>query len=107
MQSKLSNGDMVEIVTSTNISPSLHWLSIAKTGKARASIKRHWQGKTLKKKKEKRYNSSVWIALPHIPGTLGEVSNLFGKNNANIIKVEMVGEKKDYLEFIFDIQDGS
>ena len=58
---------------------------IAKTGKARASIKRHWQGKTLKKKKEKRYNSSVWIALPHIPGTLGEVSTLFGKNNANII----------------------
>ena len=107
MQSKLNNGDMVEIVTSTNISPSLHWLSIAKTGKARASIKRHWQGKTLKNKKEKSYNSSVWIALPHIPGTLGEVSTLFGKNNANIIKVEMVGEKKDYLEFIFDIQVGS
>ncbi len=47
------------------------------------------------------------MALPHIPGTLGEVSTLFGKNNANIIKVEMVGEKKDYLEFIFDIQVGS
>ena len=107
MQSILRNGDLVEIITSTNISPSLHWLSIAKTGKARASIKRHWQGKTLKNKKEKSYNSSVWIALPHIPGTLGEVSTLFGKNNVNIIKVEMVGEKKDYLEFIFDIQVGS
>ena len=107
MQSKLRNGDLVEIITSTNISPSLHWLSVAKTGKARASIKRHWQGKTLKNKKIKSYNSSVWIALPHIPGTLGEVSTLFGKNNANIIKVEMVGEKKDYLEFIFDIQVGS
>ena len=107
MQSILRNGDLVEIITSTNISPSLHWLSIAKTGKARASIKRHWQGKTLKNKKAKSYNSSVWIALPHIPGTLGEVSTLFGKNNANIIKVEMVGEKKDYLEFVFDIQVGS
>ena len=53
MQSKLRNGDLVEIITSTNISPSLHWLSIAKTGKARASIKRHWQGKTVKNKKAK------------------------------------------------------
>ena len=29
------NGDMVEITTSKNVSPSLHWLSSSKTGKAK------------------------------------------------------------------------
>tara|TARA_B100001179_G_C18455732_1_gene344972 strand:- start:37 stop:795 length:759 start_codon:yes stop_codon:yes gene_type:complete len=104
MQSKLTNGDIVKVITSTSVSPSLHWLSIAKTGKARAAIKRYWQDKPLKRKSEQSYGSSIWIALPHTPGTLGEVSTIFGKYNANIVNVEMTGKKKSHLEFIFDIQ---
>ena len=43
IQSILTNGDVVKIITSKNVSPSLHWLSSTKTGKARASIRRYWQ----------------------------------------------------------------
>ena len=43
LQSILSNGDEVKIITSKNVSPSLHWLTSSKTGKARAAIRRHWQ----------------------------------------------------------------
>ena len=38
LQNVLNNGDMVRIETSKNASPSLHWLSSAKTGKARAAL---------------------------------------------------------------------
>ena len=34
MQSVLINGDVVKIITSKKVSPSLHWVSTAKTGKA-------------------------------------------------------------------------
>ena len=47
LQSILRNGDVVKIITSKKVSPSLHWLSSSKTGKARASIRKHWQGKLL------------------------------------------------------------
>ena len=61
LQSILKNGDMVTIVTSKNASPSLHWLSSAKTGKARAAIRRYWQDKSqeidkaVRKKLHKHY----------------------------------------------------
>ena len=48
LQTTLRNGDMVKIITSKKVSPSLHWLSSSKTGKARASIRKHWQGRLLK-----------------------------------------------------------
>ena len=38
LQSILRNGDRVNIITSKNHSPSLHWIPITKTGKARAAI---------------------------------------------------------------------
>ena len=47
LQTMLNNGDMIKIITSKKVSPSLHWLSSSKTGKARASIRKHWQGKLL------------------------------------------------------------
>ena len=43
MQSILRNGDVIKIITSKKVSPSLHWVSTAKTGKARAAIRRYWQ----------------------------------------------------------------
>ena len=52
LQSTLNNGDMIKITTSKKISPSLHWLSSSKTGKARASIRKHWQGKLSKNEEE-------------------------------------------------------
>jgi len=40
LQSILRNGDRVNILTSKNSSPSLHWIPTTKTGKARAAIRR-------------------------------------------------------------------
>ncbi len=105
LQSKLKNGDMIKIVTSKKVSPSLHWLSSSKTGKARASIRKHWQGKLLDNESvSKEYTSTLSIELPHKPGILGKVSTLIGLNDANIINIELTKRGKDYLQFLFDLQ---
>ena len=106
LQSKLKNGDMVQIEISKKISPSLHWLSSSKTGKARAAIKRYWQDKLLdtKKTKNKEYSCTLVINLPHEPGVLGEISTLIGINDSNIINVEMLEKKDKFLKFSFDLQ---
>ena len=105
VQTSLKNGDVVKIKSSKNTSPSLHWLSYAKTGKARASIRKYWQNETnINLKKEKKYISSLCIQIPHIPGKLGEVSSLIGFHQNNILNMEIIAKKTNYLEFIFDIQ---
>ena len=106
LQSILSNGDLVKIITSKKVSPSLHWLSSAKTGKARAAIRRYWQDKSDKNiiKDEKVYTSTLIIDLPHKPGVLGEISTLIGLNKSNILNVELLERQKDYLKFSFDLQ---
>ena len=105
LQSNLKNGDMVNIITSKKVSPSLHWLSSSKTGKARASIRKHWHGKLLKNESEtKEHTSTLLIDLPHKPGILGKVSTLIGVNDANIVNIELTKRSKDYLQFLFDIQ---
>ena len=105
LQSVLTNGDLVKIIISKKVSPSLHWLSFTKTGKARAAIRRYWHNKTnISAKKDKKYFTSISIQIPNVPGKLGEVSSLIGINECNIINMEMMTKKTDYLEFIFDIQ---
>ena len=106
LQAELKNGDMIEILSSKNASPSLHWLSSSKTGKARASIRRYWQDKSIDKPKakNKNYTSTILVDLPHKPGALGTISSLIGINNGNILNVEMLKKKKDYLQFSFDVQ---
>ena len=105
IRSVLKNGDMVNIIGSKNTSPSLQWLSYAKTGKARAAIRRYWQNKkNIKQQDEKKYISSLCIKIPNVPGKLGEVSSLIGFHENNIINMEIIDKKVDYLEFIFDIQ---
>ena len=106
LQSNLKNGDMVDIISSKSASPSLHWLSSSKTGKARASIRRYWQDKSLEniKSKDKNYTSTLIVDLPHIPGALGKISSLIGINKGNILNVEMLKRKKDFLQFSFDLQ---
>ena len=104
LQSSLHNGDMIKIITSKKSSPSLHWLGLAKTGKARAAIKRYWQDKDLTKEKSKKYKSTLWISLPDNPGKLGEVTSLIGMNQGNITSVEMIEKKEDHINFNFDIQ---
>ena len=54
IQSNLRNGDVVKIITSKNVSPSLHWISTTKTGKARAAIRRYWQYRENKNKKNQK-----------------------------------------------------
>ena len=52
----LRNGDRVNIITSKNQSPSLHWIPITKTGKARSAIRRYWHDKgEQKEEKVKKY----------------------------------------------------
>ena len=106
LQTKIKNGDMVQIISSKKASPSLHWISSSQTGKARASIRRYWQDKLSDNKNEKikKYSSTLVIDLPHKPGVLGEISTLIGLNQSNIINVELVDKKKDYLQFSFDLQ---
>ena len=105
LQSILNNGDIVKILVSKKVSPSLHWLSSTKTGKARASIRRYWHNKTnIDVYKDKKYLTSVCIKIPNQPGKLGEVSSLIGINQCNIINIEIISKKTDYIEFIFDIQ---
>ena len=105
LQTALRNGDMVKIITSKKVSPSLHWLSSSKTGKARASIRKHWQGRLLKnEEKTKEYTSTLSIDLPHRPGILGKVSTIIGFNDANIINIELTKRRKEYLRFLFDLQ---
>ena len=105
LQSSLKNGDLVNIISSKNSSPSLQWLSFARTGKARAAIRKYWQNKTIiNQKSEKKHLSSLQIKIPNVPGKLGEVSSLIGFHLNNIINMEIVNKKKDYIEFIFDIQ---
>ncbi len=104
IQSILTNGDVVKIITSKKVSPSLHWLGTAKTGKARAAIRRYWQyrdsGKALK---TKQYNTTLWLSLPDIPGQLGDVTTLIGRNKMNISSVEMVEKTKNTINFRFNL----
>ena len=105
LQSILKNGDMVHISGSKKSYPSLQWLTFASTGKARAAIRRYWQNNKLGDlKSEKKYFSSLCIKIPNTPGKLGEVSGLIGFHQNNIVNMEIVEKKDDYLEFIFDIQ---
>ncbi len=104
LEARLMNGDSVEIIRSKKISPSYHWLSYAKTGKARAAIRRYWQDKLPANKDKKIHKSSIWVLLSHKAGTLGEVATLIGKHNCNIFNLELVDKKEDYLSFIFDVE---
>ena len=106
LQSILFNGDTIEIINSKNVSPSLHWVSSSKTGKARAAIRRYWQDKIgdSKVKKNKQYKSTLVMDLPDQPGVLGEISTLIGVNGCNILNVELLGKKDKFIHFSFDIQ---
>ena len=104
LQSILYNGDEVKIITSKNVSPSLHWLTTAKTGKARAAIRRHWQYRENQKPlKSKQYNTTLWISLLDQPGRLGDVTTMIGTNNVNISSVEMVEKTKNSINFRFNL----
>ena len=106
LQNILKNGDMVTIVTSKNASPSLHWLSSAKTGKARAAIRRYWQDKSqeIDKIVKKNYTSTIEVDLPHEPGALGNICSLIGLNKGNIVNVDILERNEKYLKFSFDLQ---
>ena len=104
LQSKLNNGDMVKIIRSKNVSPSLHWLNTTMTGKARSAIRRHWQQKDTDQDGDKKdYNATLWLSLPDIPGKLGEVTTLIGTNQLNISSVEMTEKSSKYINFKFNL----
>ena len=106
LQTILKNGDMINIETSKNASPSLHWLTSSATGKARSAIRRYWQDKSTedKIKTNKNYSSTIEVDLPHKPGALGHISSLIGLNKGNIVNIEMIKRKEKYLTFSFELQ---
>jgi len=104
LQNILHNGDVVEILTSKNKSPSLHWIPITKTGKARAAIRRYWHSKGEQKEERiKKYNTTLWISLPDKPGKLGEVTTSLGIHKLNISNVEMKEKTSEYINFRFNL----
>ncbi|MDC1245482.1 RelA/SpoT family protein [Pelagibacteraceae bacterium] len=104
LQSILYNGDVVDIITSKNKSPSLHWIPITKTGKARSAIRKYWYKRGEEKAQRiKKYNTSLWISLPDKPGKLGEVTTLLGQHSLNISSVEMKEKSKEYINFRFNL----
>ena len=104
LQSTLVNGDVVKIVTSKKASPSLHWLTSTKTGKARAAIRRYWQFKDgAQAQKAKEYYTTLWISLLDQPGKLGDVTTMIGENKVNISSVEMVEKTKKAINFRFNL----
>ena len=104
LQSILRNGDVVDIITSKNKSPSLHWIPITKTGKARSAIRKYWYKKGEEKAQRiKKYNTTLWMSLPDKPGKLGEVTTLLGHHSLNISSVEMKEKTKEYINFRFHL----
>ncbi|MDA9603981.1 RelA/SpoT family protein [Candidatus Pelagibacter sp.] len=104
LQDILRNGDRVDIITSKNQSPSLHWIPTTKTGKARAAIRRYWHDKGEQKEERiKKYNTTLWISLPDQPGQLGDISSLIGSHKLNISNVEMAGKNPKYINFKFKL----
>ena len=104
LQSILRNGDRVNITTSKNQSPSLHWIPTTKTGKARAAIRRYWHERGERKEERiKKYNTTLWISLPDKPGQLGNVSSLIGEHKLNISNLEMTGKNPNYINFKFQL----
>ena len=104
LQSTLVNGDVVKIITSKKASPSLHWLSSTKTGKARAAIRRYWQYKDgSQTTKTKEYRTILWISLIDQPGKLGDVTTMMGENKVNISGVEMVEKTEKTINFRFNL----
>ena len=104
LQTILRNGDRVNIITSKNQSPSLHWITVTKTGKARAAIRRYWHEKGVEKEKKlKQYDTTLWISLPDKPGQLGSISSLIGENKLNISNIEMAGKNPNYINFKFQL----
>ena len=104
LQTILHNGDRINIITSKNHSPSLHWIPTTKTGKARAAIRRYWHDKgEQKEEKTKKYNTTLWMSLPDKPGQLGDISSLIGSHKLNISNLEMVGKNPNYINFKFKL----
>ena len=104
LQNILHNGDVVDIITSKNKSPSLHWIPITKTGKARSAIRKYWYKRGEEKaQKVKKYNTTLWMSLPDKPGKLGEVTTLLGYHKLNISSVEMKEKTKEYINFRFNL----
>ncbi len=104
LQTILRNGDRVNIITSKNQTPSLHWIPVTKTGKARAAIRRYWHDKgEEKEQKLKKYNTTLWISLPDKPGQLGSISSLIGNHKLNISNLVMAGKNPNYINFKFQL----
>jgi len=104
LQSALVNGDVVKIITSKKASPSLHWLTSTKTGKARAAIRRYWQYRDgAQAHSPKEYRTTLWISLIDQPGKLGDVTTMIGENSVNISSVEMVEKTEKAINFRFNL----
>jgi len=93
-------------IETSKMFPVFALVKLFSNSKARAAIRRYWQDKSLKNTviSEKNYSSTIEVDLPHKPGVLGKVCSLIGLNKGNIINVELLERKAEYLKFSFDLQ---
>ena len=90
----------MNIETSKNASPSLHWLSSSATGKARSAIRRYWQDKSTETQKlQKNYSSTIEVDLPHTRCLRAyHISNRL--NKGNIVNLEIIKRKGTFDFFV-------
>jgi len=112
---KLKNGDIVKIITSPQGSPSLDWLKIVRSSKARGKIRSYFRqqvkaekeekvnrGKDLLSREMKKRDSSKDLAIDEIISSLNKVArdmgfsgadDLFFALGSNTVNVSSVAQK--------------
>ncbi|MEN3014845.1 MAG: RelA/SpoT family protein [bacterium] len=99
---KLQNGDIVEIITSKNSSPTIEWLKIAKTSYARSRIKQF-----LKQKNKKQYIQKAYEILSDILKSIKEnttdIQNLLNE----IFERYYKNAYKEMEDFVLSIGSGN
>lgn len=103
LNSPLSSGDVVEILTQKNKKPSASWLAFVKTTHARDKIKAVLNSSksnlsALGTPREKRAEIKLSVALR--PGLIGEVTEIFARSKIKIQNLDLKPKGEGSLESI-------
>ncbi|MDO9191731.1 MAG: RelA/SpoT family protein, partial [Undibacterium sp.] len=89
LRSELKNGDIIEIITSSNSRPTPNWLTYVRTGKARSAIRHYLRTINLNESTElgKQLLAQALVAVhlnPELPESL--VDKLLNESSANTLE---------------------
>ena len=89
LRSELKNGDIVEIITSSNSRPTPNWLTYVRTGKARSAIRHYLRTINLNESTElgKQLLAQALVAVhlnPELPDSL--IDKLLNESSANTLE---------------------